>query len=69
MPEGIDLKTEVRRLLDVEAPIDPEAAFVQFNFLVATYGRETLGATLLAVAPGEVFELLGAQRSAPVGRC
>ena len=67
MPEGINLKAEVRRLLEVEAPVDPDAAVVQFHSLVATYGRDALGAALLAVAPGEVFELLGAQVSAPTG--
>lgn len=69
MPEGIDLTTEVQRLLEIEAPIDPEAAFAQFNSLVATYGRDTLGAALLAVAPEEVVELLDAQLSVPVGYC
>lgn len=69
MPEGIDLTAEVQRLLDVEAPIDPQAAFVQFHSLVATYGRDLLGAALLAVAPEEVCELLEAHLSAPIGHC
>ena len=59
MPENIDLHAEVRHLLEVEAPIDPTAAAVRFDSLMATYGRATLGAALVAVAPRELLELIG----------
>lgn len=53
----LELTAEIRRLLDVEAPTDPQAAAAELDRLIAEYGRGEVGAALTLVAPGELAEL------------
>ena len=51
-----DLLREVRMLSEVVSPLDPEAAALRFDHLVATHGKAACAAALWHVAP-EVQEL------------
>lgn len=62
MSEDVDLiglVAEVRRILEVEVPVDPAAAAAHFDDLVATCGRARCAVALSAVAPLELGEIMG----------